>query len=249
MLLSVQSHTTTLPKTRTARLWQAERRPRVRCWSSKHVWQYFLRCEPRSAWPDHPNNSRGLNAFDSFVEEAVLEAVDDAELHRRTQRFYEFAHQGDYKFLDYEKLKETHFRARPAADVARRLSRRAVNPSTAICRPWATIPNAPTPRSPSSGQLVIYRTSGTTSLATPSIFGAVLRHADLVEILPGGCVRIKNSGPGCPSELLSWSTRIHRMTSCRPSEGLLMMTPRPGGGCAGRGPRRLGRLAAHLQGD
>ena len=34
--------------------------------------QYFLRCEPRSAWPDHPNNSRGLNAFDSFVEEAVL---------------------------------------------------------------------------------------------------------------------------------------------------------------------------------
>ena len=25
------------------------------------------------------------------------------------QRFYEFAHQGDYKFLDFEKLKETHF--------------------------------------------------------------------------------------------------------------------------------------------
>ena len=77
--------------------------------SSKHVWQYFLRAQPRSAWPDHPGNNRGLTAFDSFVEEAVLEAVDDAELNRRTQRFYEFAHQGDYKFLDMETLKKTHF--------------------------------------------------------------------------------------------------------------------------------------------
>ena len=65
--------------------------------------------------------SRGLNAFDSFVEEAVLEAVDDAELHRRTQRFYEFAHQGDYKFLDFEKLKETHFVRGQRQDVARGL--------------------------------------------------------------------------------------------------------------------------------
>ena len=70
------------------------------------------------------------------------------------------------------------------------------NPSTAICRPWATTPSAPTPRSPSNGQLVIYRTSGTTSLATPWIFGPVRHMQDWWRSCRAGCVRIKNSGPG-----------------------------------------------------
>ena len=162
--------------------------------SSKHIWQYFLRCEPRSAWPDHPNNSRGLNAFDSFVEEAVLEAVDDAELHRRTQRFYEFAHQGDYKFMDIEKLKETHFikGQRQTLHEDCLPGCKSINGYLSSMGHHPKCPHAKEPIQRPTGDLPDVWDDQPGDAVD---FRACAAHAGLVEILPGGLCAHKKFGP------------------------------------------------------
>ena len=163
------------------------------------------------------------------MEEAVLEAVDDPQLHRRTQRFYEFAHQGDYKFLDFEKLKETHFvQGQRRGDV--RTAYQGCKSIPAIYRAWATIPNAPTPIEPIQrpvGDLPDVWDDQPGDARFSSACAAFCMNRISRNFTRTGLLRIKSFGPWVSIRpRSSWSTRIHRMMSCLPYEGLLMMMRR-----------------------